>query len=145
MNGDFTGLVERRAITDKLKELAGGRVYRTSAPASEQLERYPDGAIKPYIVLRVSPPIMKATGRNVAATEQEQPHVLTGMVIAVATDDETSEELAADAMCLTIGEQFSDNSTPLQARGGNAWSTVETDSHPERYHNAYYWRCVINL
>lgn len=145
MRGDFTGLTERAAITDALSVLAGGRVYRTAAPSSESLERYPDGSVKPYLIARFSPPIMKAAGRNVASGEQGQPHLLSGLVVAVAGDDDATGELAAEAMRRTIGQVFSDNSSPLQARGGNSWSTVDSDSSPERYQHAFYWRCTINL
>ncbi|MGO2150798.1 MAG: hypothetical protein ACTH32_06310 [Microbacterium gubbeenense] len=145
MRGDFTGIVERRAVKAALEPLAGGRVYKTTMPAGEELERYPDGSPKPYLVLRTSPPIMKAVGRNVASGEQGQPHFLSGMIIAVAERDDDAEDLAADAMRLTIGQQFTENSSPLQARGGSAWPTAESNARPERFQHAFYWRCTINL
>lgn len=142
--GDFTGAVEARNIGNELRQLAGGRVYKNAVPDGKELDRTGDGSVRPYLIMRFSPPIAAQVGRNVAGGEQDQPHLLTGTVIACADDDDSAESLMRDAMRAIIGKQFSTNSLPLKARGGNSWSTIDQNSRPSRYQYVFYWRAIIN-
>lgn len=143
--GDFTGLTERALIKARLDSLCGGRVFKNAVPDGYDFPRDENGGVLPYIVLRFAEPVTSTVGRNVAGGEQDQPHLLSGTVIACGDDDDDLEAVIADCLRELVGFIPTENCTAIQARGGTAWPQAAAANRPTRFQRSFFIRLIVNL
>lgn len=145
-HGDFTGEAEIAWVLATLKEgLVGGRVWKTQVPDEQQLEYDDDGALRPYLILANASPYANPRGRFMAVHEQQQPHVLSMSLQAIAGDSDSAERTLNAAKRLLVGFAPSLSAGVITARGGHSWSHGENTSRPTRYVESAFLRCGINL
>ena len=139
---DFTGLDEQEQILDWLLEIIP-RVHETSVLDDDEVERYEDGSVKPYIVVTFQTPFASASGRSIAGGEQAQPHVMPFMVFAFAGDPKTARRLSAKIRVLLVGKRPSDTAGDIKVEGGGQYDRADNDSRPSRYGSGSF--CKVNV
>ena len=138
------GYDEGAAIKARLLPLAGGRWFE-GQPDSAQIERYPDGTVKPYGIITSGESLAAARGRSLGA-ESSQPHILPVSVTYIANSADTVKRLSRDGGNLLIGwSPNPPNSGEMRARGGNQWVSLNANLAPSEFHRIRYMECDINM
>lgn len=144
IRGDFTGEAEIAWVLTTLREnLVGGRVWKTQVPDEQKLA-YDGDFLLPYLILANASPYANPRGRFMAAHEQQQPHVLSMSLQAIAGDADSAEAALNEAKRLLVGEVASLSGGKITARGGHSWSHGENTSRPTRFVESAFLRCDIN-
>lgn len=138
-------MAERANIHARLKTLADGRAHR-GLPDDEAVERFPDGSVKPYMVVQFGRPIPAAGERGMGVGERGQPYIMAFTVGCFAAVSESAEELAA-----AVGNLLIDflpngiNADPIKGAGGYSYTRPIQQNRPSKFEEGCYFTTVINL
>lgn len=126
------GTAERAAIVARLKaNLVGGRVY-DDLPDATELPRDASGELLPYIFVGFTSPSPDNTGRTVAGTAGEQPHVMGISVECWAPRQGSAGAVAGAVRRVLVGWRPNEQSGEVELTGGGQFTARSTRSLPSR-------------
>lgn len=144
----FDGARERAYILASgtgVGAFAGGRVYPTGVPDDEDLERFADGKVKPYLIMSFSTPFANSRDRGVSGGERAQPHTMPFMATAIAGDADSAFKLIAAVQNRLVGVQPHPAATEIKATGGFSTSERDSTSRPTRFKEIAWFTTIVNL
>ena len=141
---NFDGVAEDQAILDRLTiNVAGGRVHQLM-PDAEQIEKFANGQIKPFVVYRSGTPVRLTRGRTIVG-ERLQPYRVPITIGSYAGDIDLAKQQTAWILDLMLDWQPTSNSTPMVTDGGDSFSERESANTPVRFADLTYWSIIINM
>ena len=140
----YDGLIERKAIMERVENLAGGRVMKGVAD-DETHRRFLDGSVKPYICMLFSTPFPVDAGRTMTAGDVDTPHVVTVTAVAYAGDPDTAEITGAALRRRLVDFQPTPTSTTLKGEGGYDSNNGDGKRKPTRWDDGSSFSYLINM
>lgn len=141
----FDGVAESIAITARLKTIPGVTVF-DSIPDEEDLDRYDDGTVKPYIVTQYNTPYTYTKSRQLAVGEDKQPYLFSGTVEGTAGNATDAFRLGGKILTTLMG--FASNGANASVlKCPRNYNTIRRDeqSIPTRWARGVYFESIINL
>jgi len=140
----YDGLAEAEAILDRLRSLAGGRIYDGGTPDYEQLEKDSSGQVRPYAIVLFGEPIPDLSESTLGGIT-EQPFMLPVSVQWVAGNAGDLRRLAAAGATLLLDWTPTPASAPLRPYNGGEFTIKDTQDRPTRYSRISHWPVTHNL
>lgn len=139
----FDGLAEADAIIERLRQLAGGRIYDGGPPDYADLEKDSNGTVRPYGVLLFGEPVPDKSEATLGPIA-EQPFQLPVTIQWVAGNAADMRRLAAAGTTLLLDWRPTPAAGAMQPMNGGEFTVRDTQDRPTRYTRLAHWPVGIN-